>query len=790
MLCEPALAGTAGKPTRDALVIANDGKSDAAVIRAPNAGPYARRAADDIVKYIELMTGATPAIVDTAQAIEEALASSRPLLIVGEAALAAKPELWTTLAPVLKKNPYLRTDGIVLRREANRVYLAGNNDKAHYFAAAELLRAWGVRWFMPGEFGECVPEEKVLTVAELNSVASSPFEIRTYGISWLGEQAGADEFKLRNMMAGAEDFPNGGHALGKYTKGLAKTPFEVPLTAPETAPHVAAQVEKLYKENKYFSLGMEDGLYGSNYPRDKELMSLQWDKYMLRWSVTDSMLELYNGTLHILHERYPESASKIGFLAYSNMFLPPVRDLTMEPSLYAMLAPIDIDPIHAMDDPQSPPKQEYRTILERWAKLMDGRVTIYDYDQGMLVWRDLPNPSHQAFRHDVKRYRDVGILGFYTETRNALATTFINLYLRGRLMWNPDEDVDSLIADFHERFFGPAAKPMKAYWSAIFDAWAKTIVTEHEFFLAPAIYTPDLIRRLGVALHEAEGVVNAMTHDGRQLSRNESLYARRVHFVRLGYDVLSSYLTMVKAAAAEADYSAAVAAGERGLQARDALTAMDKTFTTTRLEKGHAFWPGEVQQYRDLLPFTNGEKGMLLAKLPLEWSFRRDPDRKGAERGFIDGSVDLTFWSKHGKEFNLDTRKDYPLDQWERIRTDLYPQAQGVRHPDRQSFVGDIWYRTDIELSAKQAGAAPHLRFPGLFNECELFVNGIETAVRMQNNLWWLNDYRFEWDVALKDKLRAGKNVIALRCHSEHHAGGVFRRPFLYAPVEQPPSKH
>ena len=82
---------------------------------------------------------------------------------------------------------------------------------------------------------------------------------------------------------------------------------------------------------------------------------------------------------------------------------------------------------------------------------------------------------------------------------------------------------------------------------------------------------------------------------------------------------------MVKSAATDIDFAAAVDAGERGLRARDELTAMNTAFTTTRLESGYAFWPGEVQQYRELIPFLNGEKGALIAKLPLEWSFRRDP---------------------------------------------------------------------------------------------------------------------------------------------------------------------
>jgi len=349
-------------------------------------------------------------------------------------------------------------------------------------------------------------------------------------------------------------------------------------------------------------------------------------------------------------------------------------------------------------------------------------------------------------------------------------------------MWNPQEDVDVLLDDFYPKFFGPAAGPMKKYWSTIFEAWEKTLVTEHEYFVAPAIYTLDVVDRLGRYLREAEDAVQELSGKGGHLSRNEERYLQRVRFVRLGYTVLQSYISMVRSAATDLDFAAAVEAGERGLRARGELIAMNGAFTTTRMESGYAFWPGEVQQYRELLPFMNGEKGVLIAKLPLLWNFHRDPVGNGMEKGFLDGPIDLTFWKAHRREFDLAAKKDYPVDQWEMIRADLYVQAQGVRFPNQQSFVGDLWYRTSVEVTRDQAIASPHIRFPGLFNKCELYVNGKELARREQNVLWWTEDYRFEWDVSLEDRLRAGENAIALRCHDLHHMGGMFRRPFLYAP--------
>ena len=779
------IAGTSvysAEPDDRELVIAASGKTSAVIAVSPDAGSFEKRAAADLAKYIALMCGDQPRIAQTRETIDAALASKQPVLVVGQEAFATRPTLRNTLNTRLKK-PVLRSDGIVLRREGNRVYLSGNNDRSHYFAVAELLRRWGCRWYMPTEFGECIPVHRDLTIRDLDYTFSSPFEIRTYWISWVGDQTGAAEFRLRNMMTDRNAMPPTGHALGKYTKGIGKGTFNFPITAPGTAQHVSKQVEKLYAAGQAFSLGMEDGSYDSSNLNDRELMKLQWDKYFMRWSVSDPMLELYNNVARILQEKYPDGTGKIGFLAYANMTIPPVRKMVAERSLYCELAPIDIDPIHGMDDPQSPPRREFRDMMYKWAKVMQGRLCIYDYDQGMLVWRDIPNPSHQAFRQDVKHYRKAGILGVNTESRNAIATTFLNLHIRSRLLWNPDEDVDALLKEFYPKFYGPAADPMKVYWSTIFDAWENTICTEHEYFGATAIYTPQVMAVLKSNLQAAEQIINGLLVQGRKLTRQEQLYVRRMEFTRLSYNILDAYTTMVAAAATDVDYRQAVAAGERGLKARDAMTALGGIFTTTRLEgDGTPWWPGEVRQYRELLPFIDGSQGTIIMKLPVEWAFRRDPMNQGLGNGYANGPVNLTYWNNSKATRTVDNRKDYP-DQWEMLRTDLYAQVQGIRHADRQSYTGHFWYRTEVKLTKEQAASTSRIRFPGLFNECWLYINGQEVAYRKQGQLWWKNDYRFEWDVDLSGKLKAGKNDIALRCNCEHHFGGMFRRPFLYHKV-------
>ncbi len=770
----------------DDLVIAQGGKTSAQIVVSPQAGIWEKRAATDLQKYIEMMSGAKPALADTREAIAQALHLKTPLVIVGQEAVRAQPSLQGALDKVKKKNPFVRADAIVVRRVGSQVLVAGSNDESHYFAASWLLQSWGCRWYMPTEFGECIPQRQVLGVGDLSFAYAPPFEIRHYWLSWNADQSGADEFRRRNFMT-ETSIAGMGHALGQYTKDLAPpggTLFNVPFADPKTAEQVAAKIEPDYAKGvEGISLAIEDGSYETNSAQDKALTAGIADKYMMRPSLTDAMMVFYNDVARRLRLKHPESRTKLGAMAYTNVSIPPQRAFVPEPNLVMWLAPIDIDPIHGMDDANSPSRREYGAMMRRWAGLMQGRLAIYDYDQGMLVWRDLPAPSHLAFAQDVKHYRDAGILGIGTESRGATATTFLNLFLRGQLMWNPDADVNALLAEFYPKFYGPASAPMERYWSAIFNAWKSTLVTEHEYFVAPVIYTPELVAQLRLTLEDAEARMKEAEAKPGERPRDWKKFQERMRFTRGSFDVLSNYTAMVHAAATEGDYKAAVAWGEKGLAARAALGAMNPTFTSTKLESGTAWWPGEVEQYRELSQLSDGPKGTLIARAPLEWAFHRDEHDSGLAGGWAYEPVDLSFWKSNGGKYLPDARRDYPTSEWEMLRTDSYLQAQGVRHADRQSFTGYYWYRTDLNLTPAQANAKVHLMFPGLFNECWLYVNGSLVEHREQGAMWWLNDYKFEWDVDLSGKLKPGLNTLALRGFDPHHLGGLFRRPFLYRPA-------
>ncbi len=128
-----AAEGTAAEPE---LVVAAKGKIAAVVIVSPEAGlPESKDqdggtvrgldasgkrnnewlAAADLVKYIEMMTGAKPRLAATREEINAALKGKAPVILMGEEALRAKPDLARRIRAVAKPNPLLVADAIGLR---------------------------------------------------------------------------------------------------------------------------------------------------------------------------------------------------------------------------------------------------------------------------------------------------------------------------------------------------------------------------------------------------------------------------------------------------------------------------------------------------------------------------------------------------------------------------------------------------------------------------------------------------------------------------------------------------
>jgi hypothetical protein len=256
--------------------------------------------------------------------------------------------------------------------------------------------------------------------------------------------------------------------------------------------------------------------------------------------------------------------------------------------------------------------------------------------------------------------------------------------------------VDAILDDFYAKWYGRAAKPIRAFYDALEDALEKTPLHGHEDRVMPEVYTPDLMAALPKPLAQAEEWAD---------TEAAKLHVRAD---RLIYDHLRAYVAM-SAAEAAGDWAEAARQAERMLRVRQELHEISPFFIWPD-EKGYHtgiwYWGVEARRdyYRSLADRTSGKTGDLVALLPEQAMFRTDPHEDGTFAEWYRPDLNEAGWKPL-----LTTRPFYCQG---------YEDAQG--HP----YVGHIWYRLKVDVPASARGQKVMLYAPVLETEAWCWVNG------------------------------------------------------------------
>src|SRR6185295_11887091 len=102
------------------------------------------------------------------------------------------------------RTPAGREEGFVIVAQGNDLVLAGNDSDPYHgteFAVYEFLERQGVRWYMPGEFGELVPKQNTIRFADATIRQKPDFALRNWWVHTTPEMGKQDvRWKLRNKL--------------------------------------------------------------------------------------------------------------------------------------------------------------------------------------------------------------------------------------------------------------------------------------------------------------------------------------------------------------------------------------------------------------------------------------------------------------------------------------------------------------------------------------------------------------------------------------------------------------
>ena len=113
----------------------------------------------------------------------------------------------------------------------------------------------------------------------------------------------------------------------------------------------------------------------------------------------------------------------------------------------------------------------FQRDLEGWAKVCD-RLYIWDYVVNFHHYV-MPFPNFGVLAANLRYFRRNNVTGVFEEGSTSLwgQTEFIGLksWVLAKLLWNPDQDTQSLVEDFVSGYYGHAAVYIMAYYNLLND---------------------------------------------------------------------------------------------------------------------------------------------------------------------------------------------------------------------------------------------------------------------------------------------------------------------------------
>jgi hypothetical protein len=326
--------------------------------------------------------------------------------------------------------------------------------------------------------------------------------------------------------------------------------------------------------------------------------------------------------------------------------------------------------------------------------------------------------------------------------------TWISWYMRGKLMWDANADVEAIKKDFYNTFFGPDAGPhVQAWWDDCEMALADTTMHCHEDWLVNHIYTVPFTQKI----HQHVEAARQASMTPRQKERFEAF--------ALIADHLEAFAAMEEAEK-NLDYAEAAKQAQRMEDDNGKLIEI-YSFFLGKVENPE-FSNGRAKKYAKLAEMVNGQAGTMIAPIPLETKFTRDRFNEGV----------IGQWYLPGFEDK----------SWETKNTFLTWDAQDKPEDSKgHDYDGYGWYRVTVDVPASAVNKPLQLHLGGVISEGWVWING-QYAGHRPWNLWWAGRNSLEMDVDATGKVKAGANVIAIRVWNNAEIGGLYRRGFLWAP--------
>ena len=209
-----------------------------------------------------------------------------------------------------------------------------------------------------------------------------------------------------------------------------------------------------------------------------------------------------NQVADAVREEFPDKY--VGTFAYQYSRKPPVGIVPRD-NVVIRLCSIECCFAHPLTA-GCPQNEAFMNDMQTWAEIAPHLFIwdyIVDYAQYVAPW-----PNFQVLAPNIRAFRDNKAIGVFEEAEyQSLGAEFEEMksWVVNQLLWNPEQDTDSLVAIFINGFYGKAAPRVMDYYRLCQslvkpDLHFGIYIRENH-----AIYTDDFLRQAFAILDEARG---------------------------------------------------------------------------------------------------------------------------------------------------------------------------------------------------------------------------------------------------------------------------------------------
>ncbi|OGD18615.1 MAG: hypothetical protein A2W03_03965 [Candidatus Aminicenantes bacterium RBG_16_63_16] len=474
-------------PCGRAFVFVDHGRPAATIVIPEGAGETERRAAEILRTSILKMSG-----VDLP--VREARQPGGPAV----AAIGFPPEaLPQTVAPSLRA---MRADGFVATTSTGNLYVCGGGKGVIYGVIHLLEKYYGCRRYSPTV--EVFPKRDDLYLGCLLEVDNPVNEVRIVN----GEFALDPDYRDWMRLHDPRDLYGAGYYVHTFQRLVpwqayfeahpeyfalmnGKRIIDQPcLTRPEVFDIAIARLREemaAQPDKKIWSVSQNDN---SSYCQCPECLKVIEEE----GSPAGPIIRFVNRIAAL----FPDKT--ISTLAYQYS-RPAPRLARPVPNVEVMLCTIELNRSRPIaEDPSS---ASFVRDIEDWGRIC-GNIYLWDYTVN-FSHHVSPFPNLHVLGPNIRFFVDHGVRKHFQQTNTSPGHEWSELksYLLARLLWDPRADVDDVMDDFLDGYYGPAGPILRRYIEALRGALERS-GARLDIYEPPAVHAATHLSAADVALYD------------------------------------------------------------------------------------------------------------------------------------------------------------------------------------------------------------------------------------------------------------------------------------------------